>query len=143
MSRLPEWLCYDLDDDENVILVKASTLAEAHIKARVECGEIDWQIGPVTPAMRRRWRYHDRKDAGTLPPRKSRTKQPSPEAEAWFAGLGMMATLGMHDDRGRLRCATCRRYVTLDDLAGAATSASGGGVCIDFGPSCRRCRVPK
>ena len=73
-------------------------------------------------------------------PRKSRAKTPSPEAQAWYSRLGQMATMTMHDHQGRLRCEACHRFVTLDDLAGSRTSYVGGGIAIDYGASCRRCR---
>lgn len=144
MSRLPEWLCIDADDPENFLMFRADTEDDALAMAKAKIDSVEeWLSYPVTPQMRRRWRYHERKEAGTLPPRKSLAKPVSPEAQAWYRGLGMMATMGLHDERGRMRCPGCRRYVTLDDLRGSATGYVGGGIAIDFAPSCRRCRGEK
>ena len=141
MSPEPEWLCTDPDDVENVLWLGAPDEAGALRQALAECPDVEWEIERITPAMRRRWRYHERKEEGTLPPRKSRAKVPSAEAEAWYRGLGMMGFLSLErDEAGRLRCDQCHRFVTIDDLAGARTSAIGGGMCLDFAPSCRRCR---
>lgn len=143
MIRQPEWLCIDDDEPENVLMFRADSEDIARVLADAEVEGVDWTVTRITPQMRRRWRYHERKEAGTLPPRKSRAKEPSPEAQAWYRRLGMMATMGMHDEQGRLRCEGCRRFVTLDNLAGAATSSIGGGIAIDFAPVCRRCRGVK
>lgn len=141
MIHEPEWLCTDRDDAENVLWFGAPDEADAHRQALAECPDVEWEIERVTPAMRRRWRYHERKEEGTLPPRKSRAKVPSAEAEAWWQGLGMMGRMCIErNDAGRKVCGQCHRFVTLDDLAGTRTSAVGGGVCVDFAASCRRCR---
>lgn len=140
MTRHPEWLCYDPDEPDDTLWYAAATAEDARALADAERPGIDWYVVRITPQMRRRWRYHERREEGTLPLRKSRAKEPSPEAKAWYSRIGMMATMTMHDEQGRLRCESCRRYVTLDDLAGAATSHIGGGIAIDFGASCRRCR---
>ena len=140
MTRHPEWLCHDPDEPEDTLWYAAATAEDARALADAERPGIDWCVVRITPQMRRRWRYHERREEGTLPVRKGRSKPCSPEAEAWYSRLGMMATMTMHDEQGRLRCESCRRYVTLDDLAGARTSSIGGGVCVDYGASCRRCR---
>lgn len=141
MTREPEWLCTDPDDVENVLWLGAPDEADALRQALAHWPETEWEIERITPAMRRRWRYHERKEEGTLPRRKSRAKATSAESREWFRKLGMMGWLGLErNEAGRLLCGQCRRFVTIDDLAGAQTSAVGGGVCVDFAASCRRCR---
>lgn len=146
MQPDPLWLILN-EDGEIDASVNAPNESAAREWARDACGytsDDDFTVHEVTAADRRAWRnarrrerYAERQDNGWSRPR---AKPVSPEARAWYAGLGMMAALSLHDEQGRLRCPTCSRFATLDDFAGAPTSAIGGGICIDFAPECRRCR---
>jgi hypothetical protein len=138
---MTRYLLTDPDDPENFYSFLAATEADALDLARGEDGDVEWACEEVTPEMRRAWRNQERRERYAANPPPSRAKPASDAAKAWYAGLSMMTTMGMHDERGRLRCSCCRRFATLDDLSGSETTYAAEGIRVHYGPHCRRCRA--
>jgi len=56
-------------------------------------------------------------------------------------GLGYMARMSLYSHGGSSpKCPWCGKFRRLADFAGSPTSATAGGIHIDFGPKCRTCR---
>ena len=135
----PYWLAHNEDGDLDTI-VRAPDQARALAIAIEDTGHEDLTVSEMTADEMREMRNADRRDRYAAKEHPSRAKPVSDAARAWYAGLSMGAALALYDENGRCRCPECRRFCTLDDFAGAPTSAMGGGICIDFDPVCARCR---
>jgi hypothetical protein len=133
----PYWLVYTDDDLDNI--VRAPDEATA-IRIATEDGTVDPAVVQMTPDELREMANADRRERYAAKEHPSRAKPASEAAQAWYATLGMGAALSLYDEQGRCRCPQCRRFCTLDDFAGAPTAARGAGICLDFDPTCKRCR---
>lgn len=69
-------------------------------------------------------------------PRQTRATVP----DGYRVELGYMATLGVVDEAGRVRCPACSRFCRIEDFGGAPTSMRMAGAHVCYAPRCWRCR---